>query len=228
MNKYKVLLVDDEEDILEFLTFNLMRENFEIATAKNGMEAIGLLDRFSPDLILLDIMMPVMDGIACCAEIRKHSKYDAISIIFLTARMDEEVQIKSLDIGGDDFIHKPVRIKVLLSRIKAMIRRKLKPIANETSNEILSYEDLNINPLKMEVLYKSNKLEFAKKEFLLLYLLASYPGKVFRRNEILDKIWGKDIIVGDRTIDVHIRKLREKLDDSFIKTIKGVGYKFEI
>ncbi len=228
MVKYKALIVDDEEDILEFLSFNLVKEHYEVRTANNGLEALKVLENFSPDIILLDIMMPVMDGITCCGEIRKNSNYDSVSIIFLTARIDEEVQVKSLDIGGDDYIHKPVSIKVLLSRIKAIIRRKLKPISKDTSDEILSFPDLTINPLKMEVLYKSAKLEFAKKEFLLLYLLASYPGKVFKRNEILDKIWGKDIIVGDRTIDVHIRKLREKLEDSFIKTIKGVGYKFEV
>lgn len=228
MMKYKVLIVDDEEDILEFLTFNLERENYEVKTAKNGHEALKMLNNFSPDLILLDIMMPVMDGMACCSEIRKNSDYNSVSIIFLTARMDEEIQIKSLDLGGDDYIHKPVSIKILLSRIKAIIRRKLKPISKETGDDILSFTDLTINPLKMEVLYQTRKLEFAKKEFLLLYLLASYPGKVFKRDEILDKIWGKDVIVGDRTIDVHIRKLREKLEDSFIKTIKGVGYKFEI
>jgi two-component system alkaline phosphatase synthesis response regulator PhoP len=228
MVKYKVLLVDDEEDILEFLTFNLLKENYEVKSAKNGQEALKLLESFLPDLILMDIMMPIMDGIRCCAEIRMHPEFDNIAIIFLTARMDEEIQIKSLDLGGDDFIHKPISIKILLSRIKAMIRRKLKPIANDTSNQILSFEGLTINPLKMEVLFNGSKLEFAKKEFLLLYLLASYPGKVFKRNEILDKIWGKEVIVGDRTIDVHVRKLREKLEDSYIKTIKGVGYKFEI
>lgn len=228
MIKYKVLIVDDEEDILEFLSFNLVRENYEVKTARNGKEAMEYMDAYSPDLILLDIMMPVMDGISFCTEIRKKTKFDSVAIIFLTARTDEEIQIKSLDLGGDDFIQKPVSIKVLLSRIKAIIRRRLKTISKETSNEILEFDDLVINPLKMEVVFHTRKLEFAKKEFLLLYLLASHPGKVFKRTEILEKIWGNDVIVGDRTIDVHIRKIREKLEDLFIKTIKGVGYKFEI
>lgn len=225
---YKLLIVDDEPDILEILSFNLKKEGFDVATATNGKMALDKLVSFNPDLILLDIMMPVMDGLQTCAEIRKQNKFDNVSILFLTAKGDEETHIKALDLGGDDFVSKPVAIKILISRIRALIRRKLKPLTNEGENEILEYESISINPLKMEVRYHDKKPEFARKEFLLLYLLASSPGKVFKRDEILDKIWGKDIIVGDRTIDVHIRKLREKLDDSFIKTIKGVGYKFEI
>lgn len=228
MISYKVLLVDDEEDIQEFLSYNLKKEGFEVQTASNGLEALDRLKSFPADLILLDIMMPIMDGVACCHELRKEKNYDNISIIFLTARSDDETQIRSLDTGGDDYILKPVSVKVLLSRIRAVIRRKLVPLNDLEKEEIVSFEGLSINPLKMEVDYQGRKLEFAKKEFLLLYLLASYPGKVFRRDEILDRIWGKDVIVGDRTIDVHIRKVREKLDDSHIKTIKGIGYKFEI
>lgn len=227
MIKYKLLLVDDEPDILEFLSYNLIKEGYDVQTASNGFLALESIKRQIPDLLLLDIMMPVMDGISTCKEIRKHSDWSSISIIFLTARTDDETQIEALDQGGDDFIQKPVKTKVLFSRIKAIIRRKLSPLAIE-EDQILSFDNLIINPLKMEVLYKGFRLEFAKKEFLLLYLLASYPGKVFRREEILDRIWGKEVIVGDRTIDVHIRKLREKLEDSFIKTIKGVGYKFEV
>ncbi|MBK8955666.1 MAG: response regulator transcription factor [Saprospiraceae bacterium] len=225
---YKLLIVDDEPDILEILSFNLKKEGFEVVTASNGKIALERLDSYSPDLILLDIMMPVMDGLQTCGEIRKQSRFDNISILFLTAKGDEETHIKALDLGGDDFVSKPVAIKILISRIRALIRRKIKPLTNEGQNEIIEFEELSINPLKMEVRFHDRKPEFARKEFLLLYLLASSPGKVFKRDEILDKIWGKDIIVGDRTIDVHIRKLREKLDDSFIKTIKGVGYKFEI
>jgi len=227
MIKYKILLVDDEPDILEFLSYNLIKEGYEVQTAANGAVALESIKKQVPDLILLDIMMPVMDGIRTCEEIRKHPDWASISIIFLTARTDDETQIEALDQGGDDFIQKPVKTKVLLSRIKAIIRRKLNPLAIE-EDQIISFDNLSINPLKMEVLYKGIRLEFAKKEFLLLYLLASYPGKVFKREEILDRIWGKEVIVGDRTIDVHVRKLREKLEDSFIKTIKGVGYKFEI
>lgn len=227
MIKYKILLVDDEPDILEFLSYNLIKEGYEVQMAANGMLALESIKRQVPDLILLDIMMPAMDGIRTCEEIRKHSDWASISIIFLTARTDDETQIEALDQGGDDFIQKPVKTKVLFSRIKAIIRRKLNPLTIE-EDQIISFDNLSINPLKMEVLFKGIRLEFAKKEFLLLYLLASYPGKVFKREEILERIWGKEVIVGDRTIDVHVRKLREKLEDSFIKTIKGVGYKFEI
>ena len=227
MIKYKILLVDVEPDILEFLSYNLIKEGYDVQTAANGALALESIKKQVPDLILLDIMMPVMDGIRTCEEIRKHPDWATISIIFLTARTDDETQIEALDQGGDDFIQKPVKTKVLFSRIKAIIRRKLNPLAIE-EDQIISFDNLSINPLKMEVLFNGIRLEFAKKEFLLLYLLASYPGKVFKRDEILDRIWGKEVIVGDRTIDVHVRKLREKLDDSFIKTIKGVGYKFEI
>lgn len=227
MIKYKLLLVDDEPDILEFLSYNLIKEGYDVQTASNGSLALESIKRQVPDLILLDIMMPVKDGISTCKEIRSNPDWAGISIIFLTARTDDETQIEALDQGGDDFIQKPVKTKVLFSRIKAIIRRRLSPLAIE-EDQIISFDKLIINPLKMEVLFKGVQLEFAKKEFLLLYLLASYPGKVFRREEILDRIWGKEVIVGDRTIDVHIRKLREKLEDSFIKTIKGVGYKFEV
>ncbi|MCC6754546.1 MAG: response regulator transcription factor [Saprospiraceae bacterium] len=225
--KYKLLLVDDDPDILAILSFNLKKEGFDIKTASNGKLALDVIKDFAPDLVLLDIMMPVMDGLQCCRELRKDPKFDNVSILFLTAKGDEDTHIAALDQGGDDFVEKPVSVKVLLSRIKALIRRKISPLTSEGNNEILSFDTLTINPLKMEVQYHDKKPEFAKKEFLLLYLLASNPGRVFKREEILDKIWGKDIIVGDRTIDVHVRKLREKLDDSFIKTIKGVGYKFE-
>lgn len=225
--KYKVLVADDETDIVEILSYNLKKEGFEVMTASNGKIALELIPKFQPDLILLDIMMPEMDGLQVCDHIRKNPQYDNISILMLTAKGDENTHITALDLGGDDFVGKPVAINVLLSRIRALIRRKLKPLTNEGNNDILRFDDLEINPLKMEVKFHDQKPEFARKEFLLLYLLASYPGKVFRREEILDKIWGKDIIVGDRTIDVHIRKLREKLDESYIKTIKGVGYKFE-
>jgi len=225
--KYKVLIVDDEPDIVEILTYNLEKEGFEVASAINGLLALEIIDSFQPDLLLLDIMMPVMDGLEVCERLRKNAKYDNLSILLLTAKGDETTHIKALDLGGDDFVGKPVAINVLMSRIRALIRRKIKPLTNEGDNDVLRFEDLEINPLKMEVRYFDKKPEFARKEFLLLYLLASSPGKVFKRDEILEKIWGKDIIVGDRTIDVHIRKLREKLDDSYIKTIKGVGYKFE-
>lgn len=226
--KFKLLLVDDEEDILEFLSYNLIKEGFEVQTAVNGKLALNCLNSYPADLIILDIMMPEMDGISCCEEIRKNSKFDNISILFLTAKGQDDTHIESLEKGGDDFVLKPINIKVLISRIKTLIRRKILPLEEKSEPEIITFDGLLINPLKMEVIFKSRYIVFAKKEFLLLYLLASYPGKVFTREEILNKIWGQEVIVGDRTIDVHIRKLREKLDDLFIKTIKGVGYKFVI
>jgi two-component system, OmpR family, alkaline phosphatase synthesis response regulator PhoP len=228
INQFKILIVDDEEDILEFLGFNLSSENYIVDKAKDGVDAIKKLESSIPDLIILDIMMPNMDGISFYKWLKTNSSLNSISVLFLTARKDEETEIAALDLGADDFINKPVKIKSLISRIKSILRRHKSRTTFQESGKILKFDKLVINPSTMDVIYNSNKLDLARKEFQLLYLLASAPGRVFRRNEILDSIWGTSIIVGDRTIDVHIRKLREKMDNSYIKTIKGVGYKFEI
>lgn len=226
--KYKILIVDDEEDIREILAFNLEKEGCVVAQAKDGLEALHIIENFYPDIILLDLSMPVMDGFECCRKIRENRAFDNIRILVLTARGDEDTHIRALELGGDDFVSKPVAIKVLISRIKALVRRNLSPLNEDDESPTIDFGTLSINPIKMEVKHFSETPELARKEFLLLYLLASEPGRVFRREEILDQIWGKDVIVGDRTIDVHIRKLREKLADSYIKTVKGVGYKFEL
>jgi two-component system, OmpR family, alkaline phosphatase synthesis response regulator PhoP len=228
INQFKILIVDDEEDILEFLGFNLSSENYIVDKAKDGVDAIKKLESSIPDLIILDIMMPNMDGISFYKWLKTNSSLNSISVLFLTARKDEETEIAALDLGADDFINKPVKIKSLISRIKSILRRHKSRTTFQESGKILKFDKLVINPSTMDVIYNSNKLDLARKEFQLLYLLASAPGRVFRRNEILDSIWGTSIIVGDRTIDVHRRKLREKMDNSYIKTIKGVGYKFEI
>ncbi len=228
MSNSTILIVDDEEDILDFIGFNLTREKYLVNTAKDGLDAIQKIEKSVPDLILLDIMMPRMNGIDFFKWLRNNPDYNSVSVLFLTAKKDEESEVTALDLGADDFINKPVKLSILVSRIKAILRRKQTSKYSADISDELIFDYLTINKRKMEVVFKNLKLELARKEFQLLYLLASQPGKVFRRAEILEEIWGKSIIVGDRTIDVHIRKLREKLDNSFIKTIKGVGYKFEI
>ena len=220
----KVLIVDDEEDILEVLEYNLIKEGYEVFKACNGKEAVEVALKHIPAIILLDIMMPVMDGIQACQEIRKESSLDGCHVIFLTARIEEYSEIAGFSAGADDYISKPIKPGALLSRLKSILKRK------ERHNEIdeLKFENLHIDRKSFEVSFREEKIHFARKEFELLYMLASNPGKVFKRNDILDHIWGNDVYVGDRTIDVHIRKVREKIDPSMIKTIKGVGYKFEI
>ncbi len=222
----KILVVDDEPDILEFISYNLKKENFKVKTATNGKEALAQIEKRMPDLIILDIMMPEMDGIELCHLIRSKKKYEHIIIAFLTARSEDFTQIAALDMGGDDFIQKPIKPRLLLSRIKALLRRQAKTPGAQ--KKVIKIGDLTIDKEAVRVVYKNKKIEFAKKEFKLLYLLASKPGKVFTREEIFNKIWGSDVIVGNRTIDVHIRKIREKLGDKFIKTVKGIGYKFEL
>lgn len=219
----KVLVVDDEEDILELLEYNLEKENFEVVKARNGKEAVDTAIREVPDIILLDIMMPLMDGIQACQEIRKEPSLDDAYIIFLTARIEEYSEIAGFSAGADDYLNKPIKPGALVSRLKSVMKRKEK----ESEHEELSFNNLVIDRKSFEVIYDKQKIHFARKEFELLYLLASQPGKVFSRNDILDSIWGNDVYVGDRTIDVHIRKIREKIDPALIKTIKGVGYKFE-
>lgn len=218
-----VLIIDDEEEIRELLSYNLIKEGFEVSSAANGNEGIDLLKNAENDvdLILLDVMMPDMDGIEVCDTIRKSSKYDNVIICFLTARSEDYSQIAGLDAGADDYIAKPVKPKVLISRIHALLRRK--------SDGLVASKDqprLSIDREKYLVSLEGETIHLPKKEFELLALLASKPGKVFEREAILDNVWGKDIIVGDRTIDVHIRKLREKIGKDCIQTVKGVGYKY--
>ena len=219
-----ILVVDDELDILEFVGYNLRKEGYTVLTANNGLTAIEIAQEKTPDLVILDVMMPDMDGIETCERMRAIPKLTNTIITFLTARSEDYSQIAGLEAGADDYITKPIRPKVLLSRVKALLRRRV--VSDDFSN-ILELGDIIIDKEKHTVLYKNLKVELAKKEFKLLELLTSKPGKVFTRQEILENVWGLEVVVGDRTIDVHVRKLREKINDQYIKTVKGVGYKFE-
>lgn len=219
-----ILVVDDELDILEFVGYNLRKEGYTVLTANNGLTAIEIAQEKTPDLVILDVMMPDMDGIETCERMRAIPKLTNTIITFLTARSEDYSQIAGLEAGADDYITKPIRPKVLLSRVKALLRRRV--VSDDFSN-ILELGDIIIDKEKHTVLYKNLQVELAKKEFKLLELLTSKPGKVFTRQEILENVWGLEVVVGDRTIDVHIRKLREKINDQYIKTVKGVGYKFE-
>jgi two-component system, OmpR family, alkaline phosphatase synthesis response regulator PhoP len=218
----KILLVDDEKDILDFLSYNLKKHGYEVLTASNGSAALKIAQLERPDIILLDIMMPIMDGIETCRHIRADPRLKDILIAFLTARDEDRTQIEALDVGGDDFITKPIKPQVLLSRIQALLRRR-----KTEEPMMLKIADLEINRETVLVKRGEEVIELPRKEFELLWLLVSKPGKVFTREEIYTKIWGHDVIVGDRTMDVHIRKLREKLGQDYIKTLKGVGYKFD-
>lgn len=224
-NSAKILIVDDETDILEFLSYNLEKEGYEVYTASNGNEGLEAAKKHKPDLVILDVMMPEMDGIEACKEIRSLPDTQNTLIAFLTARGEDYSQIAGFDAGADDYISKPIKPRVFISRIKALLRRLSD--SSIQNSDVLSFENLKIDRTKYIVVFNENEIQMPKKEFELLYLLASKPGKVFNRDEILRLVWGQEVIVGDRTIDVHIRKLREKLEDNFIKTIKGVGYKFE-
>ena len=223
-NNIKILVVDDEEDILEFLSYNLRAEGYDVIVADNGILAIELAKQQQPSLIILDVQMPDMDGITTCEKIREIPSLKETVVTFLTARSEDYSQIAGFEAGADDYITKPIRPKVLVSRVKALLKRR--GITQDT-NSIIELGDIVIDKEKHLTTYKGQEVIFAKKEFKLLKLLISKPGKVFTREEILEKVWGTDIVVGDRTIDVHIRKLREKLADHYIKTVKGVGYKFE-
>ncbi len=230
-NNYRILLVDDEADIIEFLTYNLEREGFNIYSATNGEAAISLANEVKPHLILLDVMMPKMDGIETCEQIRSLPDLKDVLIAFLTARGEDYSQIAGFEAGGDDYITKPIKPKLLISKVKALLKRFNKLEENETSINVMGLKEINdliIDQERYIVILKGKELFFPKKEFELLNLLISKPEKVFTRDEIFHKIWGDNVIVGDRTIDVHIRKLREKLGDEYIKTIKGVGYKFTV
>jgi len=223
--KTKILIVDDEQDIIDFISYNLKKEGYTTLFATNGKDAIKKAKVHFPDLILMDIMMPELDGIQACREIKDIKKLKNTPIVFLTARNEEYTELASFNAGADDFITKPLKPRILTSRIKAILKRN-EP--KDVISEQLKFEDLLINKENYEVTYKGEFKRFPKKEFDLLYLLASKPGKVFPRDQILEKVWGNDVLVVDRTIDVHIRKIREKLENSFITTIKGVGYKFNI
>ena len=222
--KTTILLVDDDPDIREFVTYNLTKEGYHVVTAKDGAEGVEAVKKHRPDLVLLDVMMPGMDGIEACEAIRNNLDIAGTLIAFLSARGEDYSQVAGFDAGADDYITKPIRPKVLVSRVKALLRRNVKDFDSVGSIEIAN---LLINPEKYQVFLEGSIVEMPRKEFELLHLLASKPGKVWSRDSIMDRVWGTEVIVGGRTIDVHIRKIREKIGQDCIKTIKGVGYKFE-
>lgn len=221
----KILLVDDEQDILDFLGYNLKKEGYQVLTASNGRDAISIAKKEIPSLIILDVMMPELDGMETCRELREIDSLKDVVIAFLTARNEDYSQIAGFDVGGDDYITKPIKPRVLSSRIKALLRRSSTSAENNSAQVDLG--GLKIDRERYLVIKDNQEISLPKKEFKLLALLATKPGKVFTREFILQQVWGDEVIVGDRTIDVHIRKLREKLGEEYIKTIKGIGYKFE-
>ncbi len=227
--QYKILVVDDEKDIQEFIEYNLKKEGYEVFLANNGVEAIEEAKRIKPDLILMDVMMPQMDGIQACQQIKSNPSLNKIFIVFLTARAEEYSELAGFDAGADDYIAKPIKPKLLLTRLSAILRRKENNNndSSEVENVKLTVKGLIIDRDTFLVYKGTEKIQLARKEFELLYLLASKPGKVFKREIILEKVWGDEVIVGDRTIDVHIRKIREKIGEDLLGTVKGVGYKFE-
>ena len=216
----RILIVDDEKDILEFLGYNLRKEGYEVFESKNGEDAILLAKKVAPELIILDVMMPGIDGIETCSRMRSLSQLKDTLIVFLTARNEDFSQIAGLDAGADDYISKPIKPKVLLSRIKAILRR------NKDQKDLQSFGDVAINFATKQLIFKGEQKDLTKKEYGLLNLLCSKPGRVFTRDEILQNVWGDDVVVGNRTIDVHIKRLREKTSSDHIKTVKGFGYKF--
>ena len=224
---YRILLVDDEKDILEFVSYNLRNEGFQIFTATNGREAVRITDEIRPHLVLMDVMMPEMDGISACEEIRANRNLKDTMIAFLTARGEDYSQIAGFEAGGDDYISKPIKPKVLVSRVKALLKRRtVHGEADPGEENVIVSGDLSIDKERYLIMKKGKEIVLPKKEFELLSLLISKPDKVFTREEIFNRVWGDNIIVGDRTIDVHIRKLREKLGENYIKTVKGIGYKY--
>ncbi len=220
----KILLVDDEQDILEIVGYNLSQEGYKIITAQNGKEAVSKAKKEQPHLIIMDVMMPEMDGIEACEQIRKIPELGDVIITFLTARSEDYSQVAGFDVGADDYITKPIKPKVLVSKVKALLRR----LKDEKHQDTITLSGMEINREENKIVKDGEEIILPKKEFELLYLLASKPGKVFNREEILSKVWGNDVVVGGRTIDVHIRKLREKIGEELFKTIKGVGYKVEV
>jgi two-component system, OmpR family, alkaline phosphatase synthesis response regulator PhoP len=222
----RILLVDDEPDILEIVGYNLAQEGYQIFTAENGKEAVESAKKNQPNLIIMDVMMPEMDGIEACEIIRKIPELTQTIITFLTARSEDYSMLAGFDVGADDYIAKPIKPKVLVSKVKALLRRS--KIIDPANSETLNVGEIEINREEYKIFKGGSEINLPRKEFELFYLLASKPGKVFKREEILDKVWGNEVIVGGRTIDVHIRKLREKIGEELFKTVKGVGYKFEI
>ncbi len=222
--KVKILIVDDEADVLEFMRYNLKKEGFQVFIAPDGIEAIKIAKKEIPHLVVLDIMMPEMDGLQACKELRAIPELQDTLITFLTARSEEFTQVMGLEIGADDYITKPVKPRLLISKVKSLLRRYSK----QEVEDVIRVSNLEINQDAFTIKKGDKIIELPRKEFKLIYLLASKPGKVFTREKILSDVWGTDVIVNDRTIDVHIRKLREKIGNKYIKTIKGIGYKFEL
>ena len=222
----QILVVDDEQDILELIRHTLNKEGYDVHVAANGQQAVEKAKKIKPSLILMDVMMPVMDGMEACRQLKEDPETSGLPIIFLTARSEEFAELAGFEAGADDYISKPIRSRVLLSRIRAILRRNM---GGSTEEEIvkLEFEDLIIDRERFVVDYQGKALQFPRKEFELLSFLASKPGRVFSRDEILENVWGNEVLVVDRTIDVHVRKIREKLEDRYIFTVKGVGYKFE-
>src|ERR1700760_1705304 len=220
----KILIADDEPDILEIIQYNLTKEGYEVITAKDGDEAIGKAKIIRPDLIILDIMMPKKNGVEVCEILRSQPSFKETLILFLTALSDEGSHVRGLETGADDYISKPISPKVLLSKVNSLFRR----LKKDGGNKVICVGNIKKDPVKFEVSVEKEPVTLAKKEFELLHMLASKPGRVFLRNEILNQVWGNDVIVGDRTIDVHIRKIRQKLGIDCITTVKGVGYKFDL
>ena len=218
-----ILLVDDEPDIIEILRYNLTQEGYNVITSKDGQSAINKTEKYHPHLIIMDVMMPNMDGIEACSIIRKNPKFNDTIIMFLTARGEDYSHVAAYDAGADDYVTKPIKPKVLISKVKGLLRRFKKENALET---IIDIGELRIDRDEYKVYVSGKPLSLPRKEFELLYLLASKPEKVFKREKIMQSIWGSEVVVGDRTIDVHMRKLREKIGDKYFKTVKGVGYKF--
>ena len=220
----KILCVDDEPDILEILKYNLSNEGYDISVANDGLSAIKKAKEINPNLIIMDVMMPNMDGIQACENLRADEKFNDTIIMFLTARGEDYSHVAAYEAGADDYVTKPVKPKVLVSKVKGLLRRFKK--VNDNDINIIEHNDIKIDKEKYKVYISGKTLILPRKEFELLYLLASKPDKVFKRDKIMENVWGGEVIVGDRTIDVHIRKLREKVGDKYIKTLKGVGYKF--
>ncbi len=221
-SKIKILLVDDEPDILEIMNINLSSEGYQIFTAENGKEALKLADKYLPHLVVLDVMMPVMDGIETCERLRMDDRFQNTIIMFLSARGEDYSHVAAFEAGADDYVTKPVKPRIIKSKIKALLRRLL----NNENKEMISLGDISIYYDEYKVVKEGEELVLPRKEFELFYLLASKPDKVFKRAKIMESVWGSDVVVGDRTIDVHIRKLREKIGEEYFKTVKGVGYKF--
>ncbi|MAO72202.1 MAG: DNA-binding response regulator [Flavobacteriales bacterium] len=219
----KILLVDDDIDILEILQYNLRKSNFIVETASNGIIAIEKALKFKPDLIVLDVMMPNMDGIECCEKLRELPELENVMITFLTARNEDYSEIAGLEAGADDYIDKPIQPKVFVAKIKSLLRRRL----SIEQNDIITFNDITIEKSKFKVKFQEKEVKLARKEFDLLVLLFSDPGKLFTREEIMNRVWKDDSFVGDRTIDVHIRKLRQKFGNNLINTIKGIGYQLK-